>query len=237
MGVLDGKRVLVFDWDGTLLDSMPIKLRTFSETLAELAVAHVELPTAALSERVAALYRRLSGFSRRRIFEAVLEDLQIGSDAVSFAQFDAALRARNQHELLRTSLFPDAETFLTRLVSTSHALYVSSSVPRAELEFLFSRIVPPSLHQRFAGVFGSDGAFSKGVGHLSRIMEETRATQRDVLVFGDDGADAELSEQAGVACVLIDRHGRFGGRPGTAGCVRDFGELSQELAECQDSNR
>ena len=78
-------------------------------------------------------------------------------------------------------------------------------MPQIELDVLTKLVLPEAIYGRINGIYGSDKNFSKGVQHLARIAELTRASKKQCLVIGDDYADYERSLSAGVDCILVDR--------------------------------
>ncbi|HYG89076.1 MAG TPA: HAD family hydrolase [Azospirillum sp.] len=224
-GFFENRQVLVFDWDGTLFDSMALKTQSFAEVLSE-DLAKRCGPAAPSRERVAALYRALSGRPRAEIFDGVAATAGVTLGAADKAALSDRLFVRNRVLLPSSSLFPDAERLLERLQGTAYRLFMSSSVPQAELEHFFTAKLPEAWRQRFDGVFGSAPGFGKGPGHIEAIRRQTGVALANILVFGDDEADHALSTQAGVDCVLIDREGRPGsGHPYTIPSFDSVGPL------------
>ena len=79
MTPLKGKRILIFDWDGTLFDSMPIKRRTFSEVVAQYLQPQCASITVAT---VCSLYVDHGGKPRREIFQEVARHYGVSLSAV-----------------------------------------------------------------------------------------------------------------------------------------------------------
>jgi phosphoglycolate phosphatase-like HAD superfamily hydrolase len=227
--MLAGKTTFAFDWDGTVLDSMKVKERTFSTSLAQMLDPLVKTPSPDLAGELRARYRALSGAPRRVIVETILSERGIPFEAMDFDSFGRRLGELNRRELATANLFPDAIDFLTRLVDQERAAYISSSVPGEELRPIVASRLPRTLLQRLRGVFGSDGAFTKGPAHVARILRETAVPPRELLCFGDDPADARLCQSAGVDCVLIDRDARLAGVDVAAPRISSFAELTAGL--------
>jgi len=200
------KLVFVFDWDGTLFDSMAAKTVSFAGVVRDwLSERGVSM---ALRD-VAQLYRRYSGEPRRVIFQKIAQGA--GLD-VSHADFDAmseALFERNRAALDGAALFDDALPCLEALLKRDRVICLSSSVPQAELSYFVDRKVPAGLRARFVEVLGSQPDLAKGRGHLARIGAATGAAVQGMLVVGDDVADRELSAEAGIDSILVDRDGHL----------------------------
>jgi phosphoglycolate phosphatase-like HAD superfamily hydrolase len=230
-GWLAGKKTFAFDWDGTLFDSMPVKWRTFSETLAPYLAPLLRTSSPELVTELQARYQALSGAPRREIVETISSERGLAPDAVDFDHFSSRLSEVNRRELARAELFADGLALLERLTTEGRSVYISSSVPQAELSALVQARLPAALARRLRGVFGTDGAFTKGPPHVARMLRETGVEPAEFLFFGDDPADARLCRLAGVDCVLVDRRGRLAGVETGAPTVPDFGALSRESNE------
>lgn len=197
MTTISGKRVLVFDWDGTLFDSMAIK----SQNFAQILVAELDSDM----QEVRARYMRYSGIPRREIFLRIAADFARQLSEARLAWLSEALTRLNCERLAEAKLFPDAIRFLERMQGLDLPLYISSSVPEAELQLIVTQHLPEKLRHAFRKTMGTTPHYAKGRGHLSVILQEEAVKPKDCLVFGDDIADVELSAEAGVQCIRICR--------------------------------
>ena len=198
------KRVFVFDWDGTILDSMPMKSQNFVQAFQSAIPESVKL---GLADNVAGHYLRLSGHPRKYIFFEILNLLHLEAAQISYDRFNAVFEALNKQNLIHADLFPDAAELLRALVEDNRQIFISSSVPPKELVELVDVALPSLIRHNISSILGSVDGFSKGKSHLQWIMNETGATINQLLVIGDDVADYELSFEAGVDCILVDRKG------------------------------
>jgi phosphoglycolate phosphatase-like HAD superfamily hydrolase len=196
------KKVFVFDWDGTLFDSMSAKTVSFAEVMSDwLEQKNNPMP----ASEVARLYRLYSGAPRRVIFQKIAQDAGTRAEAEDCAAMSDALFARNRVALGAASLFEDAMPCLEGLLAQGRTLCLSSSVPQDELSHFVSRKVSAPVRGQFAAVLGSQPDLAKGPGHLGAIRALTAAAAGDVIVIGDDVADRDLSTEAGIDSILIDR--------------------------------
>lgn len=197
------KQVYIFDWDGTLFDSMTIKTENFCEVLAK----QLQGRSNATVDGIRKIFKTASGIPRYEIFR------RIGSHyGVSLTQHESdtmsdALTQLNTTRLAHAKLFPDAAPFLQAIADANRTLYISSSVPEKELRAIVSDTLPSPLLRAFSGIFGSAPNFTKGKAHIGQILTETGVHADTCIVFGDDEADVELSRQAGVDCVRLERSG------------------------------
>lgn len=233
MRVLAGKKTFAFDWDGTVLDSMPIKLRTFSDLLAETLRPLLPASSADLPQVLRVRYEALSGKPRREIVTTVLREHGLDLGTVDFEAFTQRLGEINRRELSSAEVFPDALDFLSHITQVARAVYISSSVPQIELNAVVVDRLPAAIVKRLRGVLGSDGSFAKGPAHIERILGDTHCASDEVLFFGDDLADVHLCRQAGIECVLVDRRHRFADVESGALRVPDFRALTRELTEVE----
>jgi phosphoglycolate phosphatase-like HAD superfamily hydrolase len=200
------KHVFVFDWDGTLFDSMRAKTGSFAAVMSDwLTAKGAPLP----KEDVARRYRLYSGEPRRTIFRKIALDAGTQATDADCEAMSAALFARNRAALEDAQLFDDALPCLDALLSGDKTVCLSSSVPQAELSHFVERKLPDQIRARLAAVLGSQPALAKGPGHLGAIRAATAATAAEMLVIGDDVADRELSGEAGIESVLVDRDGHL----------------------------
>lgn len=212
------KEVFVFDWDGTIFDSMLIKLENFSHTLAQMVLAEmiVDRSTAlesSIESKIQAWYRQLSGSPRKEIFKAILAKIwveyHVNPELISYAEFSSQLSVANKKRLIQASLFPDAEVLLAHLIKQAKKLCISSSTPQAELDFLVNQRLSSFYLSSMSDVLGSSDGFAKGIEHLSFIAKRFGCSSDSILVIGDDLADRDLSSQAKIDCILVDRENRF----------------------------
>lgn len=202
--LLKDKEVFVFDWDGTILDSMELKSVNFGQAFCSIQAGFQEQ---GLADSVAGHYLRLSGHPRKRIFLQIMAILGKEAEPDSFERFNDAFERLNKASLIHARIFPDALALLEELIKRGRRIFISSSVPPQELADLVDATLPAPARAGITAILGSRDGHTKGQGHLRTIMQETGAPQDKLLVFGDDPADHELTSEAGVDCILVDRSG------------------------------
>jgi phosphoglycolate phosphatase len=180
---------VLFDWDGTLVDSLPMKIRNagllFSERLG--------VDRAAVEES----YRRHSGIPRRHLFDSISEDVQGEPLPESvYGDLDKAFTERNKVGIRPEHTCAGAERLLVELRAAGASLLVvsSSAVP----DDVQSAAEITGLAGHVDEVLGSLGAFSKGLGHVSYMCRKYALEPQDLCVVGDDKADVLLGREAGV---------------------------------------
>ncbi len=202
--LIKGKQVFVFDWDGTLFDSMPTKEANFGEAFL-VALNPIEGQPVS-PEVVSGLYRKLSGLSREEIFHSILETLDINPDSGSYSRFDKEFTRLNRSRLAEALLFPDGIEIIESLKKQKKTVYISSSVPQNELDELVTTTLPEELKLVFSGVLGSSPGFHKGPEHIEFILKKEHCQREKILFIGNDLMDYKLSVKASVHCILVNRN-------------------------------
>lgn len=207
--MLHKKKVLMFDWDGTLFDSAAIKEKTFSEVVYSYLSSrnHNIIP-----KHVAELYRKHSGEKLVDLFQRVSKQYNL----VLLSEQDlnnmtSMITKKNETALLEAQFFPDAAMLLTALKEAPFKIYISASVPKEELYPLAKRNIPPNILPRISDIFGNDPGFIKIKDHVANIMRQEQCGADACLMFSDDESDMSLSKDTGVDSVLIDRGGIHSG--------------------------
>ncbi len=204
---LERKEVFIFDWDGTIFDSMMLKVETFSSILSHLIGMH--LPDADLKQTIADIYKKLSGRPRKEIFYEVLDNFKLVRESISYEDFNDRLMRANTERLEKAAIYCDAESTLKLLIDKKKKIFISSSVPQDELNFFTMKKLSSDLRNGIGAILGSREGFSKGTGHFQFIQGNAGYDKASMIFIGDDLADYQLSAAAGVDFILVDREGRF----------------------------
>jgi phosphoglycolate phosphatase-like HAD superfamily hydrolase len=203
-----GKKVLMFDWDGTLFDSMPIKYKVFGDVVAAYLSSrnHNIIPP-----HVRDIYKQNSSEPLVDAFNKVAKHYGMMLSKQDIDNMSGLLAKRNETALLEAELFPDATMLLTALKATPYKIYISSSVSKEELYPLVKRNIPAHILARISDIFGNEAGFSKGKGHVENILRQEQCKPEACTMFDDDEAELVLSKNAGVDCRLVDRNGSYTG--------------------------
>jgi HAD superfamily hydrolase (TIGR01549 family) len=192
--------VVLFDWDGTLINSLDIKVHNAGE-LFEQALG--------LSRReVESAYRRHSGIPRRPLFDAICREtghppLEEGL----YAQLSARFSHSNRQALTQAALDPESrrqllpmdtiET-LKALHEKGYPLYISSSADTKEIEAIAQVL---GLAEYFQEILGSQPGFTKGKDHAEFVMQRSNLRREQLVFVGDEPTDIALGRQAGVLTI------------------------------------
>ena len=214
---MSGYDLVIFDWDGTLMDSTRVIAASLRSACRDVGCA---IPT-----EEEALF--VIGLNIADTFERVAPDLDEDgrrrlADRYRF-HFLAA-----EHEAL---LFGGVREMLADLHSSGRRLAVATGKARRGLD---RALETTGLAHRFAATRCADEGFAKPhAGMLLALLEATRVAPERALMVGDTTHDLELAANAGVDAVAVTygAHGEplLATRPARAR-VHSVAELHRWLA-------
>lgn len=196
-------RAVVFDFDGTLVDSVAIKEGAFVEVARDLdggEAAMQQVRSDGLPQDRHAVFQRFaeSIAGRNDVSDAAAwgQELTARYSALCEERISACLECRGASELLY------------RLRENGYLLYLNSATPTEALRPILAR---RGLAEAFHQIYGIPPSKEE---NLRAIVAEAGAQPDEVLVVGD-GADDEASAAA-VGCHFL-----------AAGCEREGREIRQ----------
>jgi len=183
-------KVIVFDFDGTLIDSNRLKYDAFFKLFPD---------DAHHSRTVREVLAQIGEASRYEIIEKILTRLDDGQTVL---QRDVNELAERYNAIVidgakRCSEMPGAEQTLKSLAA-AYRLYVSSTTPENPLKEI---ICFRKWTAYFAGIFGYPN--KKGA-TLRRILETENVDVKAVLVVGDGESDREAARENGCLFQHVD---------------------------------
>ena len=181
-------KLLVFDWDGTLMDSEAQIVAAMNAAIADLNLE--PLP-----------HRTISNIIGLGLHEAI-NTLLPGRDAQFYAQLTARYR---QHflfsEIAQAPLFNGAEQTLRRLHADGFMLAVATGKGRQGLNRV---LTDTGLTELFHASRCADETSSKPHPQmLLEIMEQLDVTADETLMIGDTEYDLQMARNAGVASIGV----------------------------------
>jgi phosphoglycolate phosphatase len=189
-------RVVVFDFDGTLVDSNGIKTAVLERMTAAMPL---------VSEIIAACQQQ--GTDRYTLFDAVARSLRRNGsieDRVALSRQLASEYSRECASRIRAA--PErrgARLALAALRRRGLHLFINTGTPtRDVIPLLRAR----GLSRFFTGVFGIPGS---KVDNLRQIMARTHTRPCEVLFVGDSMDDLAATKATGVWFVAIDAERRI----------------------------
>lgn len=187
---------IVFDLDGTLVDSAPDLVRALNETLDLEGLPHVPLHAV----------RRMVGQGARVLIErgAAFAGVSYSTDRLdqltkAFIDFYRADIARG------TTVFPGVEASLDDLAATGAKFAVCTN-KRTELSVLLLEKL--NLAERFSAIVGADAVTARKPhpDHFRAAVQRAGGVVRRAVMVGDTAADVASARGAGAPVALV----RFG---------------------------
>lgn len=189
---MNKKWIVLFDWDGTLINSLEIKIHNAAMVFHEILGANPEM--------IAAAYRHYSGIPRRQLFEAIctenhlspLEEVQFQILSQRFSEANLATLSNPNTDGLVPTDTPQALSTLNQL---GYPLYISSSSITDEIRKIARSL---GLERFFNDILGSSIGLNKGRDHVDYAMKQQNAARSQVVFVGDEPIDITLGKSAGV---------------------------------------
>ena len=214
---------VVFDLDGTLVDSAPDLVDALNAILARDGIAPLPL------ERARKFVGRGGRILIRLGYEA--QGMQV-SDARIEDLFPAYLAQYEEHLADRTLPFPGVIDALDRLAASGHVLAVCTNKYEKPARMLLGAL---GLTARFAAIVGADTfPVSKPNGAvLHRTIERAGGDPKRAILVGDTATDVWTARNAGLPVICVD----FGYAPEPMAELRPdrvishFDELAGAVAE------
>lgn len=189
--------LVVFDLDGTLIDSMGVTASTFASVASQ---AH---PEVSYSDALS-IYTQTAGAPLGDQFAAVSDDFSETDIEQLDADFFASLLQK------RFDSFSDVASCIADLVADGWILAVSSGSSQESVD---KKLQDAGLADNFVEAFGSNPqtGFVKGTPHIDAILASVdRPVDPNLMVFvGDTDHDIEIAHKAGFHSVAIDRGAPF----------------------------
>ena len=204
--------LLVFDWDGTLMDSAGAIVSSIQAACSDIGIPQ---PSDAAA-------RHIIGLGLNEAIRALLPDL-------AEADYGRLVERYRHHFLARDNelpLFPGARETIADLHETGFLLAVATGKTRRGLERAFKT---SGLRALFNGSRCADESISKPhPAMLLELMDEFDVTPERTLMIGDTSHDLQMAANAGVASVAVS----FGAHSrdsllelGPLTCVDNWSEL------------
>jgi phosphoglycolate phosphatase len=186
--------LVVFDLDGTLVDTAPDLVNTLNVILAQEGLAPVPFEEA----------RTMIGGGARALLERGLRESghPLSKDRIDglFARF---LDHYAAHIADRSRPFPGVEAALDALASAGFRLAICTN----KLEWLARKLLGAlGMTRRFCAIAGQDtfGVAKPDPVILRRLMSDAGADEARTIMVGDSETDIRLARAAGVAVVAVD---------------------------------
>ena len=187
--------ILVFDLDGTLVDTAPDLVETLNTILRARRSRAGALRRREVDDR-----RRREGNARTRAANAERGRLRLRELDRMFADFIAHYAA---HIADTSRPFPGLDTALDRLADKGFVFAVCTN----KLEWLSRRLLDAlDLARRFAFICGQDtfGVKKPDPAILRLTIERAGGKIADAVMVGDSAADIDTARAAGIPVIAVD---------------------------------
>ncbi|MEC8100515.1 MAG: HAD hydrolase-like protein [Pseudomonadota bacterium] len=195
---LKNKTIFILDWDGTIFDSMSIKIKNFGKVFKDLYDLNINL-----SEQH---YIKNSGLPRYFIFEKLLKNHNIKFSQESLGFISKKLSTLNKKFLINADVFEDSLALINYLIKTNRKVCISSSLPQEELTFFFKKKLSHDIQKQIRFVLGSTSSFQKGKNHVNFLKNKFLCSKAKFIMIGDDYMDMELAKNAKIDSLYINRN-------------------------------
>ena len=183
-----GYKLIVFDWDGTLANSLGQIVTVMQEAIDELHLEQrspreiQEVIGLGLTEALGILYPELSTAGLQQLVDR-------------YREFYSGTPAQS------APLYPDAEETLKRLYDEGYFLGVATGKSRRGLH---RALVETGTEKLFHASCCADEAFSKPHPQmLENIMDGLGISPQETLMIGDTEYDMQMARNAGTAAVAV----------------------------------
>ena len=197
--LLKKSRLLVFDFDGTLVDSVPIKFQAFDRCFEKFP---------AQREKIRAFCRGNNHTPRWEKFKTVYEEiLHLPYTREIEQELHRRFERETTEQIARAPEIPGASEFLSRVHTTHRTALLSSTPHEILLEILEKR--------GWSGLFQSVQGAPVNKGEWLKHLTSQGFTKTEVLFFGDTPEDASAAREAGCGFIYVpdlpDFRGLMGG--------------------------
>jgi phosphoglycolate phosphatase len=222
---MPGKRVLIFDLDGTLIDTM----RDLADLFCDMLLREHAVPDAVSRP----IYVELAGKGPRPQFEAVLS--QAGRDDAGTLD-DITARYWQAAETYEPATFPETIEVLTRLQREGRHLIVSSGGTTASVA---RKLRLTAIDGFFGPALGTDEGvpgMRKGPGHLALVAAALSLRDGELassgVFIGDAVYDMQVAREGGLVAVgrVSDGNGETLRKAGAQHLITDLREMEPILA-------
>jgi len=187
------KKVLIFDFDGVLVDSVGIK----SEAFGHLYKEHGD----EIVKKVTEYHLQNGGMSRYQKF-AYYEKELLGRKASSerVEQLSADFSSRVVTQVVQSDEIPGAKKFIKQQLVTKY-LVINSATPENEIKDIINK---KGWSDQFGSIYGSP---SSKTDNINKIIKKLGVMPIDCLFFGDAHSDWYASQQTqidfiGIGCTI-----------------------------------
>lgn len=184
------KKIVVFDFDGVLVDSVHVKADAFFQMYQKFG--------SVIANKVRNHHLEHGGMSRFEKFRYYQETFlgqKVELEAIEklSIQFSGLV----VEKIISSSWIPGAEMFLKFLHQKSTLCMVNSATPQNEIELITKK---RQMGKYFSGVFGSPASKAD---NLQKIIDQYSTSPSQMIFFGDALADWNAACEMGISFVGV----------------------------------
>ena len=187
--------IVIFDLDGTLVDSAPDIIDALNRTLADLSLAPVDDATGR---------GFIGGGARKLVADGIAKSTGVPADETALAAaYEKFLACYTENCADRSTLYPGVRETLESLSGNGVAMGVCTNKPqRLSLDVLAAF----DLDGFFRAVVGGDALPERkpAASHLLETARRTAADYRRALMVGDSATDVAAARNANLPVVAVD---------------------------------
>ena len=185
-------KLVIFDLDGTLLNTIADLGNAANHTLAELG----------LSQHTLDEYRLMVGNGMRKLIMRALPEDKASDDAFvdnTLAQF---LKYYSEHIDLYTKPYPGIPELISTFSNDGYKLAVASNKIQAGAEKLIQKFFPDI---PFVAVMGNspDYPLKPDAALVEYIMDKAGTDRAHTIMVGDSGTDIQTARNAGIPIIAV----------------------------------
>ena len=186
------ERLVIFDLDGTLLNTIADLGHAANHTLAELG-----LPQHTIKD-----YRLMVGNGMRKLIMRALPQDKACDDSFVDSTLAAFLGYYADHIDIHTRPYPGIQNLVSALSNQGFSLAVASNKIQAGAERLIARFFPDI---DFVAVMGNcpDYPLKPDAAVVEYIMEKAGASRTQTIMVGDSGTDIQTARNAGIPIIAV----------------------------------
>lgn len=172
--------VIVFDWDGTIFNSMEYKKNNIVKSIQK--IENID------SNKIIELHNKYTGIPRKNLIQCIWNE-SIGEDLddITFEAISTHYTQLNIESSKNAVIFEDSLRLLSKLKYRQNInIYVSSSAAKEEIIYSAKK---NHIYDFFIEILGSNGEFSKGAGHFNYIINKEGVDREKIIFIGDDHHD------------------------------------------------
>ena len=207
------KGIIIFDFDGTLIESVNIKDKAFKKIFSRFPK----------KERKKAwdFHKEHSGWSRVEKFKILLEGIPEAQHKIKMEELSIEFSVLVTEEIVKAPLVENTLQVLKN-AQKSYDLFLASITPQNELEFILEKL---HLSSFFTEIYGGT---CKKYDLILKIINQHELSRKNIVLIGDTLQDMESSQLCGI---------RFLGRinqnvfPNTVFSSRSLSEIFNHLKD------